>query len=63
MTCETCGHDAHDGMQYVMRGDCARCYECIVKRASTPDPDSPPCEFCGGGMDHYPECPEHPFKG
>lgn len=24
--------------------------------ASTPDPDAPPCEECGGGLAHYPEC-------
>jgi hypothetical protein len=26
--------------------------------ASTPDPEAPPCEYCGGGLAHYPECPE-----
>jgi hypothetical protein len=31
-----------------------------IGRASTPDPDGPPCEFCGGGLGHYPECPEWP---
>lgn len=24
--------------------------------ASSPDPDSAPCEYCGGGLAHYPEC-------
>lgn len=27
-----------------------------VDRASTPDPDAPPCTECGGGLAHYPEC-------
>jgi hypothetical protein len=57
LTCETCGHDAHDGFQYVMRGECRGCTECQTIRASTPDPDSRPCDQCGGGLDHYPECP------
>lgn len=25
---------------------------------TAPDPDAPPCEACGGGLAHFPECPE-----
>jgi hypothetical protein len=28
----------------------------VLDRASTPDPDAPDCELCGGGLAHYPEC-------
>lgn len=28
----------------------------MFDKASTPDPDSPPCDECGGGLAHYPEC-------
>lgn len=28
-----------------------------IRAAHTPDPDSPPCEDCGGGLAHFPECP------
>jgi hypothetical protein len=27
-----------------------------IIRASTPDPDAPSCEHCGGGLAHFPEC-------
>jgi hypothetical protein len=33
-------------------------YDKLVELASTPDPDAPPCEYCGGGLAHYPECVE-----
>lgn len=29
-----------------------------IEKASTPDPDAPPCASCGGGLAHFPECPE-----
>lgn len=30
--------------------------EALIERASTPDPDVPPCPTCGGGQAHFPEC-------
>lgn len=40
---EACGHTPYEKQTWL---------------ASTPDPDAPPCEFCGGGLAHFPECGE-----
>lgn len=37
-------------------------YDRRTELASTPDEDSGPCVFCGGGLAHYPECPEWPLR-
>lgn len=42
-----------DGAQYPSGAP----FDELVDLAATPDPDAPPCEFCGGGLRHFPECP------
>lgn len=32
--CDTCGHAVHDGMQYVMRGECDGCVKCDAELAA-----------------------------
>ena len=53
--CRDCGTDAAVDRNGRCEG-CARMAHLVA--ASTPDPDSGFCQFCGGGLAHYPECPE-----
>lgn len=55
LRCYVCGNDYHEAARIMRVREDDRLRQ--IEQASTPDPDAPPCEFCKGGLAHYPECP------
>jgi hypothetical protein len=59
VACGECGDwHARDDQRCPIVNGTIEAEDTQISLAATPDPDGPPCTYCGGGMAHFPECPE-----